>query len=313
MVKRRDFLKMGAAATAGAPMLSGTEAKALDSEITTLGGQDFSFISGTEREPVPTACAMCASRCAAIGYTENGYILKVEGHPDSQRTQGVLCAKGQAGINQVYDPDRILQPLKRVGKRGEGKWQQISWEDALSDLAARLTKLREDGTPEKFMFHHGWISASADRLINKVFLPTYGTATIADNSCLGQSARSTAHELTWGRSTDSWDFEKTRFILNFGSNVMEADTNHVALARRLSFALTDRNVKMVTFDVRLSNTAAKSNAWFQITPGTDGAVVLAMCNVVMTEGLYQGRQRSFSSSAGLRRTGTPRPRARLTR
>ncbi len=293
MVKRRDFLRLGAAAAVGAPVLGGEQARAQDSELTTRGGEDYSPLSGTEREPVPTTCAMCASRCAAIGYVENGYVLKVEGNPDSKRTMGVMCAKGQAGINQVYDPDRILQPLKRVGARGEGKWAQISWDEALGDLATRLGKLRDDGQPEKFMFHHGWISEGAKKLITGAFLPAYGTGTIADNSCLGQSARRTAHELTWGGHSDSWDFDNTRYILNFGSNVMEADTNHVALARRLSFALTDNNVKLVTFDVRLSNTAAKSRVWHQIVPGTDGAVALAMCNVVMTEQLYKGRGEAF--------------------
>ena len=293
MVRRRDFLKLGAAAAAGGTMFVGEDALAHETDLTTLGGEDYSHLSGTEREPIPTVCAMCASRCAAIGYVENGYVVKIEGNPDSQRTLGVICAKGQAGINQVYDPDRILQPLKRVGKRGEGKWEKISWDAALGDLADRLGKLRDEGRPERFMFHHGWISASAERLINKVFLATYGTSTIADNSCLGQSARATAHELTWGSNRDSWDFENTRFVLNFGSNVLEADTNHVALARRLSFALTDGSVKMVTFDVRLSNTAAKSNSWIQIVPGTDAAVVLAMCNVVMAEGLYRGPGEEF--------------------
>lgn len=293
MVKRRDFLKLGAAAAAGAPVLAGTPARAKESKTLARGGADYSYQSGFEREAVPTACAMCASRCAAIGYVENGYVLKVEGNPDSQRTLGAMCAKGQASINQVYDPDRILRPMRRAGKRGEGKWEQISWDEALNDLAGRLGKLRDEGHPEKFMFHRGWISASAERLIEQVFLPTYGTATIANNSCLGQSARRTAHELTWGGHIDSWDFDKTRYVLNFGSNVMEADTNHVALARRLSFALTDRNVKMVTFDVRLSNTAAVSDLWIQIMPGTDGAVALAMCNVVMAEGLYSGRGEEF--------------------
>ena len=292
MVSRRDFLKLGAATAAGTPLLASERARAHETDLKT-GGEDFSYLSGTEREPIATACALCASRCAAIGYVENGYVVKVEGHPDSQRTLGTLCAKGQAGASQVYDPDRILQPLKRVGKRGEGKWEKISWDAALGDLASRLEKLRDEGHPERFMFHHGWISASAERLINKVFLATYGTGTIADNSCLGQSARRTAHELTWGGSYDNWDFDNTRFILNFGSNVLEADINHVALARRLSFALTDRNVKMVTFDVRLSNTAAKSHSWIQIRPGTDAAVVLAMCNVVMAEGLYRGPGEEF--------------------
>ena len=220
-------------------------------------------------------------------------MVKVEGQPDSIRTLGRLCAKGQAGVNQVYDPDRIQQPLRRVGARGDGEWEQISWEQALGDLAGRLKVLREQGTPERFMFHHGWISASAERLIKDVFLATYGTATIADNSCLGQSGRQLAHTLTWGNGEDNWDFDNTRFVLNFGSNVLEAHTNHVALARRLSFGLADRNLKMVTFDVRLSNTAAKSHSWIQINPGTDLAVVLAMCNVVMSEELFRGPGEEF--------------------
>jgi len=293
MVSRRDFLKLGAVTASGAPTLAAGKAIARETRLKETGGKDYSYLSGTEREPVATACALCASRCPAIGYVENGYIVKVEGNPQSARTAGTMCARGQAGVSQVYDPDRILQPLKRIGKRGEGKWQKVSWDEALGDLAGSLRKLRDAGQPEKFMFHHGWISASADRLINKVFLATYGTGTIADNSCLGQSARLTAQELTWGGARDNWDFDNTRFILNFGSNVMEADTNHVALARRLAAALAERNLKMVTFDVRLSNTASKSHTWVQIRPGTDAAVVLAMCHVIMAEGLYRGAGEAF--------------------
>ncbi|RYH06618.1 molybdopterin-dependent oxidoreductase [Tropicimonas sp. IMCC6043] len=293
MIKRRDVLGLGAAAAAGGLAIPAGRADAQETEQLTAGGEGYSYLTGTEHEAVPTTCAMCASRCAAIGYVDSGYVVKLEGNPESRRTLGKLCAKGQASVNQVYDPDRILRPMRRTGQRGDGEWEQISWDDALEDLSARLSKLRDDGHPERFMFHHGWISAGADRLINKVFLPSYGTATIADNSCLGQSARSTAQELTWGGNGGSWDFDNTRYVLNFGSNVMEADTNHVALARRLSFALTDGNVKMVTFDVRLSNTAARSHTWIQVRPGTDLSVVLAMCNVVMTEELYRGPGEDF--------------------
>jgi anaerobic selenocysteine-containing dehydrogenase len=306
MVSRRNFLKLGAAAAA-TPLVAERPALAHETDLTARGGVDYSYLSGSKREAVATACALCASRCPAIGYVEHGYVVKIEGHPDSIRTVGKLCAKGQAGVNQIYDPDRLLHPLKRAGKRGEGKWQKISWDAALSELADRLKRLRDAGHPEKFMFHHGWISASADRLINKVFLPTYGTGTIADNSCLGQSARLTAHELTWGGYEDNWDFDNTRFILNFGSNVVEAHTNHVALARRLALGLADRNVKMITFDVRLSNTAAKSYSWIQIKPGTDLAVVLAMCNVIMTENLYRGQGEEFLTFCQV----TPEPDAQV--
>lgn len=291
MVNRRNFLKLGAATAAGSGMVRPKKAVAQETEIMVAGGQDYSYLSGTERDAVATVCAMCPSRCAAVAYKDGDYVVKIEGQPASQRTAGVICAKGQAGVTQVYDPDRILHPMKRVGKRGEGNWQKISWDDALDELTDRLQKLRDEGHPEKFMFNHGWISASADRLINKVFLPSFGTTTIANSSCLGQ--RTTAHMLTWGATFDSWDFDNTRYILNFGSNVVEAHTNHVALARRLAIALTDRNLKMVTFDVRLSNTAAKSHRWIQLRPGTDVAVVLAMCHVVMNEDLYLGQGEEF--------------------
>ncbi len=291
MVNRRNFLKLGAAAAAGASVVVPKQVEARETEIKKHGGADYAYRSGTEREAVATACAMCPSRCAAMAYRENGYVVKIEGHPDSKRTLGVMCAKGQAGVTQIYDPDRILKPMMRVGSRGEGKWKEISWDEALDQLTGKLKKLRDEGTPEKFMFNHGWISASADKLINKVFLPSFGTGTIANSSCLGQ--RVSAHKLTWGATYDSWDFDNTRYILNFGSNVVEAHTDHVALARRLAVALTERNLKMVTFDVRLSNTAAKSNQWVQLKPGTDVAVVLAMCNVVMSEELYRGAGEEF--------------------
>jgi len=286
MIDRRSFLKWGALTATGAPALAAEKANAEEAEKLKQGGHDFNYFSGTELDSKPTACALCASRCAAIAYVDGGYVVKVEGQPESKRTLGRLCAKGQAGRTQIYDPDRILKPMRRTGKRGDGQWQQISWDEALEELSARLKTLKDNGEPEKFMFHYGWISASADALINKVFLPSFGTATIADNSCLGQSARLLSHELTWGGHEDSWDFDNTRYVLNFGSNVVEAHTNHVALSRRLSFALTDRNVKMVTFDVRLSNTASKSNTWYQVRPGTDAAVALAMSHVIMAEELY---------------------------
>lgn len=153
--------------------------------------------------------------------------------------------------------------------------------------------LRAYRQAEKFVFHHGWIPASAKTLIDEIFLPASGAASIIDQTCLGYSARWTALELTWGARVDSWDFDATDFVLNFGSNVLEADTNQVPLARRFALAITERHLPVMTFDVRLSNTAARSTRWFPIRPGTDGAVALAMCNVVMSEELYRGPGEDF--------------------
>ena len=292
MFDRRNFLKVGAAA-ALAPLLPVRAAYAKATELLKKGGEAYSHLSGVQLTAIPSICGQCPSRCAIIGYLDEGRVVKIEGQPESIRNQGKVCAKGQTGAQKIYDPDRILSPLRRAGKRGDGKWQKISWDEALGDLASRLKKLRDDGQPEKFVFHHGWIPASAEHLIDEIFLPAYGTASVISQTCHGQSARWTAHELTWGGREDNWDFDNTEYVLNFGSNVLEAHTNYVSLARRLGLAATDRRIRMVTFDVRLSNTAAKSDQWLPLRPGTDLAVALAMSNVIINEGLYRGAGEDF--------------------
>ena len=292
MIDRRKFLRLGAAA-AGAPLLPMSMAFAVEGEAMKQGGKGYSQLSGTKIKAIPSICGQCPSRCAILGYVDEGRVVKIEGQPSSIRNQGRVCAKGQSGVTKIYDPDRILFPLKRTGKRGQGQWRKISWDDALEELADRLKKLRDEGVPEKFVFHHGWIPASAEKLIDDIFLATYGTASIIKQTCQSQSARWTAHELTWGGNIDNWDIDNTRFILNFGSNLLEAHTNFVSLAKRLAKSAVDNRLKMVTFDVRLSNTAAYSDLWLPVKPGTDLAVVLAMCNVVMSEGLYRGGGEEF--------------------
>jgi len=292
MVDRRNFLKLGVAA-ASAPLLPLRKAWAKQSEELKLGGEAYSHLSGTKLQAIPSICGQCPSRCAIIGYIDEGRLVKIEGQPNSIRNQGKVCAKGQSGPAKVYDPDRILYPLKRTGKRGDGQWSRISWDEALGELSTRLAKLRDAGSPEKFVFHHGWIPTSAEKLIDDVFLPAYGTASIIRQTCEHQSARSTAQELTWGGSVDNWDIANARYVLNFGSNLLEADTNFVSLAKRLAQSTVDKRLKLVTFDIRLSNTAANSDQWHPVKPGSDLAVVLAMCNVIMAEGLYRGDGEAF--------------------
>ncbi len=293
MVSRRNFLQLGAVAATATATLAGSGSLTRAKDLPFMGGRDYSPKTGKARKAIPSACWQCVSRCPIIGYVEDGRLVKVEGQPDSIRTDGKVCAKAHAGPNQVYDPDRILYPMKRVGKRGEGKWKRVSWDEALGEVAGRLKKLRDDGQPEKFMFHYGRMKASSSKLIKSLFLANYGTGTIGNHTSICEGAKWTGQELTWGKHYDNWDFDHTRYVLNFGSNLLEAHTNHTSEAQRLVKALADQRVKMVTFDVRLSNTAAKSTEWVPVKPGTDIAVILAMCNVVMSENLYKGEGEAF--------------------
>ncbi len=283
-ISRRDLFIAGAA---GAAALAGARTAAaapLTGKPLVEAGRDISPRTGKDRQAIPSACWQCVTRDAIIGYVEDGRLVKIEGNPKLPRTNGKLCSRGQAGIGQSYDPDRILYPMKHVGtERGDGKWKRITWDEALGELTARLKKLRDDGTPEKFMFHYGRMKASSSKIIKSYFLPAYGTGTIGNHTSICEGAKWTAQELTWGKHYDVIDVTNTNFILNFGCNAMATHTNHIPLAQRISDAMSGRGVDMVTFDVRLSETGAKSREWVPIKSGTDLAVVLAMCNVLISQ------------------------------
>ncbi len=282
---RRDLFLAGAA---GAAALAGTKKAAaapLAGEALIEAGRDISPKTGKERQAIPSACWQCVARDGIIGYVEDGRLVKIEGNPKLPRTNGKLCAKGQAGVGQSYDPDRVLYPMKHVGEeRGDGKWKRISWDEALEELTGRLKGLQDAGTPEQFMFHYGRMKGSSSKIIKSYFLPAYGTKTIGNHTAICEGAKWTAQELTWGKHYDVIDVTHTNFILNFGCNPLAAHTNHIPLAQRISDALSDRGVDMVTFDVRLSETAAKSREWIPVKSGTDLAIVLAMCNVLVSQG-----------------------------
>ena len=293
-LNRRNFLKFGIASGALIAAGEGLTSNALAGSIKLeYGGKDFSPTTGSERKAIPTACWSCVTRCAAMGFVEDGRLVKMESNPKSIRTEGKMCSKGQSGLQDVYFPDRILYPMKRVGERGGGKWKRISWDDALNEMASVLKPLRDAGTPEKFCFHYGRMKASSSKLIKSLFLGGYGTKTVPGHTSICEGGKWTAHELVWGGHFDNWDFDNTDFVLNFGSNVFETHTNHIPTSHRLIRAMVDRGVRLVTFDVRLSNTAAKSDEWIPVKPGTDTAVLLAMSNVVLNKGLYKGKGEAF--------------------
>ncbi len=281
---RRALFGAGAAGAAVLAAVKTAAAAPLTGKPLVQAGRDISPKTGKVRQAIPSACWQCVARDGIIGYVEDGRLVKIEGNPRLPRTNGKLCARGQAGANQSYDPDRLLYPMKHVGtQRGDGKWKRISWDEALNELTGRLKALQDAGTPEKFMFHYGRMKASSSKIIKSYFLPAYGTKTIGNHTAICEGAKWTAQELSWGKHYDVNDVTHTNFILNFGCNALAAHTNHIPLSQRLTNAISGRGVPMATFDVRLSETAAKGREWVPIKPGTDLAVVLAMCNVLISQ------------------------------
>lgn len=255
----------------------------VDVEPSFAGADSVSRTSGQRRRGVPTTCQLCPARCGVIGFVEEGKVAKIEGNPRHPNNQGSICAKGIAAVNLLYDPDRLLYPMKRIGNRGEGKWQRISWEEAYEELASRLKSLREQGHPEELVFQSG--TAATPSLVSR-FLQAFGTPNGFNWSPPGGENKAVALELTWGSSVEVSDVAHTRYILNFGSNPYEAHLFHLPLVKRLIEGRVDNFAKLVTFDVRLSATAGKSDEWIPLKAGTDGLVALAIASVIMQEGLY---------------------------
>ncbi len=282
-ISRRTFLKLSSAGAALWALEQGLEGVA-DAELIGPGGKEVSRTTGKPRRGVATTCQLCPARCGVIAFLDDsGKVVRIEGNPKHPNNQGRICAKGIAGTDVLYDPDRVLYPLRRAGARGEGKWERISWDQAYEELAGKLNELRQRGHPEEFVFHAG--SAATDSFIAR-FMKAYGTPNNIIPLPYADDNKFLAHQLTWGAPIGIPDLAQTRYILNFGANPYEAHLFHLPLVQRLIDARMKNGAKLVTLDVRLSTTAGKSDEWIPLVPGTDGVVALAMANVIVGEGLH---------------------------
>ncbi len=275
---RRDFIKTSAITT-GAVAVAPSMLQAMENE---LGGKDFSPETLAERNAIPTNCHVCNIQDGAVAFVEDGRVVKLEGNPNHVSTRGRLCAKGNAGMWYSYDPDRILYPLKRVGKRGEGKWKRISWDEALAELVSKIDEVLKNGDPNEIMLKYGRNRTGG---VLHRFMDTLGSATVLNHTSVCESSKKVGMEPTWGPDIETPDFANSKYILNFGSNVLEAAYFHNPYSQRITEGRVDSNAKIVTFDVRLSNTAGFSDEWIPVLPGTDGAVALAIGHVILREDL----------------------------
>ncbi len=280
-LSRRDFLKLGAATAAAIGATGGT------SLVTRAYGVDRADWAGHRVGAVtrvPSMCQACTTACGVIGTLKDGRLISITGNPEDPNSRGSVCAKGTAGPSILYDTARLLYPLKRVGERGEGKWRRITWEEAYSEIAQRLRAIRDRGHPEEFAFLQGR-NRSTD--IVSRFLNAYGTPSHFNHRALCSLNRRAAMLATVGDSDwDLGDYENSNYVLNFGCNFAEAHQGHIPTVIRIMAGREKRGTKIVTFEARLSNSAAVSDEWFCVKPGTDGLIALAMGHVICSEGLW---------------------------
>lgn len=271
-MSRRDFFRASALMTAGAvggPALLGglREAKA-------------SAPQAPAWESKFSACDMCFNKCGLIARVENGRAVKLDPNPKFLKSRGMLCARGNAGLAQVYDPDRLKHPLLRVGERGEGKWQRIPWDEALDLAAEKLQEVREKYLPCGHLF-----SAGTDLQTQFVsrFAEVYGSFNVTSHESLCLVSNSRAFLDTFGEVPFA-DVLNSKYIIMAGANRFEALVTPDSMD--LMTAMRERGCKLVTLDPRYTKTASLSDEWYPIRPGTDMAFMLALAHVIINEKLY---------------------------
>ena len=265
MITRRRFLK-GAGLSAGALALSD---QLLDFK---------SWAKVSSEAPVtriPTFCNGCGNRCAIFALVKNGRLWRLEGNPEANGNLGSICARGHGYVHDLYNPDRIRSPLKRV----ENRLEPISWEQAYREISQKINLILMENPPESVF----WVNypqsnnAYALRLMHAMGSPHYFTH---GSTCY--TARNAGWNFTVG-TLPSNDLAHARFIMIIGRN--PAGGIDLAEVKKITHA-KENGAKLVVVDPRHSETAILADEWLPIKPGTDMALLLAMINVMIKEELY---------------------------
>ncbi len=226
-----------------------------------------------------TTCYMCACRCGINVHMKDGKVKYIEGNRDHPINKGVLCAKGSAGIMQHYSPARLRAPMKRVGERGEGKFEEISWDEAFDIAAKRLGPIREKA-PHKLAFFTG---RDQSQSLTSFWAQQFGTPNYAAHGgfCSVNMAAAGIYTMGgafWEFGVPDWD--RTKMFMIFGV-AEDHDSNPIKMG--LS-KLKERGAKIVGVNPIRTGYNAIADEWVGITPGTDGLFVLAMIHVLLKAG-----------------------------
>ncbi|MFQ6370641.1 thiosulfate reductase PhsA [Shewanella sp. YIC-542] len=268
---RRAFLK-GAGATGASCAL----ASVVPGSLAAVGATELRG-SG---EAVPSICEMCSTRCPISARVVDGKTVFIEGNAEAKSFGGKVCARGGAGHSLLYDPQRLVKPMKRVGARGEGEWQTISWDQAYSEIAAKMNELKSKYGPESVVF-----SSKSGSEHTHIFnmAKAFGSPNTFTHLTTCPGGYGVAAHAVYG-SKMKRDLSNSKFIINFGHNLYEGI--NMSETRALMKAQMDKHAKLVVFDPRFSVVASKADEWHPIRPGSDVAVALAICNVLIADDLY---------------------------
>ena len=242
---------------------------------------------------IKSCCNMCYRMCGVLVHLRGGKVTKVEGDPDCPVNRGKLCIKGSAAVERLYHPDRIKYPLKRAGAKGEGKWQIISWDEALETIAEAMNSAKERYGAESVAFSNGdpkGYEAYVVRLCN-----VFGTPNICDTRHVCSVPRRIGSNITSGLNAETGtDYtpdldHPPACVLMWGANVaITHNPNYMKLERALA-----TGTQLIVIDPRKTELASRADLWLQLRPKTDLALALGIINVIVNEELFD---KSFVSN-----------------
>jgi anaerobic selenocysteine-containing dehydrogenase len=284
-MKRREFIILTGVGATSVGMLSACghpEEKLIPALI-----PDDEYVPGIDLWKAST-CSMCDAGCGILVRTRDHKANKIEGNPQHPINRGALCAKGQAGLQVLYNPDRIKSPLKRVGERFSGQFEEISWDEAIKTLADKLRDVSTKGKANAaHFFTHDQRGITAHLATR--FMEAYGSQAYLvkplfnEESALGSYVSSYS-----GASRPIFDIANAGFLLSFGARFLE--TWHSPMMYSLAYGEFRRasgksRGKFVQVEPRMSVTGANADEWLPAKSGREALVALAIAQVIIREGL----------------------------
>ncbi len=232
-------------------------------------------------ETVDTICRMCGRYCPINVTVEDGKVVKIEGISGNFVTKGRVCGKGIAALQLEYDPMRLKYPMKRKGERGAGEWERITWDEALDTIAKKLLETREEYGARAVVYHYGAAIQHAWGYIRRL-MNLFGSPNIASHSHLCHVPRMLANTATYG-GMPACDYRNTELMMLWGYNPVYSSILHYG---RQIIDAKERGVMLIVVDPIFTAIASKADIFVQPRPGSDGALGLAMLNVIINERLY---------------------------
>ncbi len=280
-ISRRRFLQGSVALSVVA---AGATTSLAQKSKNVFGGVPAYGITKTSKEgiEIPTLCEICVNKCAALARVENGVVTKLDPNPYFPKSKNMLCPRGNAGIQALYDPDRLKYPLIRDGAKGSGRFRRATWEEAYDYITQKMVTIldEEKDNRSSFLFCAG--EGIAEHTF-KTFYQAFGSSNWLNHASLCLQTVTSAYSLTLGAYPFS-DFENANYVIMAGANRAEAivTPDTMDLFKRTQ----GRGAKLIYVDPIFTNTAAKADVWLAIKPGTDLAFVLALTYVTLEEKLY---------------------------